>query len=73
MSDKEQYDNVCKAEFAEIKGMIKEMHTALFIGNGTPALKTRVEIHDRYFAVVTWFAGIVITALVALGFKAWEK
>lgn len=66
MNDKEQYENVCKREFAEIKTSLDKFYVAIFEGNGEPGLKAQVQMHQRFIRGLIWFGGVVISALVWL-------
>lgn len=59
MDDTKQYNDVCKGEFKAIKDAIAEMdrghteqwkqiHDKLFVGNGQPALMTRVALLEQH-------------------------
>jgi hypothetical protein len=66
MNDHDQYENVCKREFAEIKASLDKFYAAIFEGNGEPGLKAQVQMHARFLQGLIWFGGIVISALVWL-------
>jgi len=66
-----QYDTVCKGEFkrlldgqAEMKVMLDDLHTKLFVGNGQPALVTRVYGHSLKLQLLMWIGGTLIVALI---------
>jgi hypothetical protein len=64
---------VCKPEFEtiqnqfnEVKEVLTRIETALFVGNGTPSLKTIAEVHDRTINGILWIGGVLFTAVIGV-------
>ena len=62
----EQYEEVCKDEFTEIKQLLKDMHKKLFIGNGQPPITVQIDRLNTFKYVSCWFAGVMTVAVVGL-------
>jgi hypothetical protein len=65
----EQYEKICKAEFAEIKTKLDRLDEAIR-GNGEPGLKTRIDRLERSEATrsrLLWLiAGSAVTGAISL-------
>jgi len=61
-----QYNEVCKAEFEEIKDMIKSMHDKLFVGNGQPPISVQLDRLNMFKKVSVWFYGALSIASIGL-------
>jgi len=64
MTDKEQYEKVCKHEFNEIKVMLDKIHNRLFIDNGTECIQSRLNYHSRVIKIIAWALGVVCVAII---------
>lgn len=74
MNDRDQYDNVCRKEFAEIKTSLDRFYVAIFEGkDGELGLKAQVQIHDRYLNGFIWLGGVIVVALISLGLEVFLK
>ena len=73
MTPTEQYQKVCKQEFQEIKGMIKDVHSEfkevnrkLFVGNGQPPHSVQLDRLNRFMKISVWFFGVITVAGVGI-------
>ncbi len=69
MSDKtpnEQYQDICKDEFAEIKGLLTKLHDKLFVGNGQPPITVQIDRLNTFKKVAIWFGSVFFVAIVGL-------
>ena len=68
MSDnpQSQYNVVCKAEFEEIKGMIKAMHDKMFVGNGQPPISVQIDRLNGFKRFSIWFYGVLAVSSIGL-------
>jgi hypothetical protein len=84
MSEKDQYEDVCKREFQDIKDhsdekfktvqeSLNKFYTAIFEGNGTPSLKSQVELHGRTLTGILWLGGVLTSAVVVCVVELWFK
>jgi hypothetical protein len=48
-----------KETLHRIEAKIDEMHSKMFIGNGTPAMTVRIDRLETFKAVTVWAAGLV--------------
>ena len=64
MSDQDQYDNVCKPEFEEIKAMLNKIHNRLFIDNGTECIQSKLNFHGRVIKIMAWGLGVMCVAII---------
>ena len=57
-------DHICTKEndINEIKTMVGEIHQKLFVGNGTPAICTRLDRVERIVAAVSVAIGTIMLA-----------
>ena len=65
MSENEQYHNVCKDEFAEIKDMIRAVDNAIR-GNGKEGLTTRVVKNEQRHKLLFWVMSAEVGVLLTL-------
>jgi len=72
----DQYNNVCKKDFRDIKASIADLHTDFkkfyndyYIGNGKPPHTVRMDRLERFMTRMVWFIGIVCVSGVGLIFK----
>jgi len=72
----EQYENICKGEFKDIKILIekqteevKNLHNKLFVGNGTPPITVQIDRLNGFKRFSCWFFSAVIIASIGLVFK----
>ena len=73
MTCKEQYDNVCKAEFAELHTKLDTIDVALR-GNGKPGIQVRLDRLEQERisrSKVTWFIIGCITTIAGSIVTAW--
>jgi hypothetical protein len=73
----EQYDDVCKGEFKEIKGLIEKqtrsvdkLYKRLFIGNGVDPITMQIDRLNRFKVVATWFSAAICLAWIGIISKA---
>ncbi len=72
MNEHDQYNDICKAEFLEIKELIKGIDDAIR-GNGKEGLSTRVVKLESIAKILTWLAIALSLPLVGLCVKAgWD-
>ena len=61
----EQYENVCKGEFAEIKGKLDRLDESIR-GNGKPGIQLRLDRLESAHAVRSRLLWLVVGAAVTL-------
>ena len=66
MNENEQYEQVCKNEFADIKELLKEIDKNLFRGNGHPSFSVQLDRLNNFKAFSCWLLGIVTTTSLGL-------
>ena len=49
-----------------MESKIDEIHSRLFVDNGTPCFQTRLDRHDSVIKVITWLAGTTATAVIGV-------
>ncbi len=62
----EQFEKTCKSEFDEIKGMIKNIHDKIFIGNGQPPMSVQIDRLNNFKKVSLWLYGLIAISSVGL-------
>jgi len=65
---KDQYNDICKAEFAELKTMIRAVDTAIR-GNGKEGLVTRVVKNEQRHKLLIWVTIAEVGVLLTLAGK----
>lgn len=68
MNDDERFEQVCNPILTRIESTLSEIHKAIFVGNGTPAITTRLTAGDekmkqfeKYFGWIgKWIASMSI-------------
>ncbi len=59
MTEKKQYEQVCKDRFDEIIEEIRDLKNRLFIDNSNECLQSKVNRHNRWIKAVAGFLTIV--------------
>ncbi len=72
MAKIDQYNNICKAEFSEIKEMIKGIDDAIR-GNGKEGLSTRIVKLESLSKVLIWLAIALSLPVIGLAVQAVAK
>lgn len=67
MTEEQQYEKICKNEFAEIKEAIACLDEKLFKNNGGKCLQSRVDENAIWCSVIKWFT-ITLSSGILLGF-----
>lgn len=70
----DQYNNVCKAQFAEILNEMRGIGRRLFKDNGNICLQTKIDRNTRWihgFAAVLTVVGLGIFGLLLWVIKIW--
>lgn len=80
MNHDERFNQICNPVLTRIDLKLGEIHKAIFVGNGTPAITTRLakgdeklKQHDKYFTALFWIAGAISTPLIVAGVVAGVK
>lgn len=66
MKDEEQYEKICSPEFKKINDKLDDMHRMLFVGNGSPSLKSRIETNEFITKGMLWVSGVLFSAIITV-------
>ena len=62
---------------SNISHQLNDIHSRLFLGNGTPALVTRIDRSERILIFLMWIVGIIattiLTAIIATIFDHFKR
>lgn len=67
-NEQDQYEKVCKVEFAEINMKLDKISRSLFIDNGGESFQSRLNRHDRLIKFTMSLLTIIM--IVLMGFFA---
>lgn len=72
-AEKNQYNEICKGEFAEIKESIGNLHTdfkefykAFYVGNGKESYAVRADRVERFMKLTCWTGGVMFVSWVGI-------
>lgn len=66
MTDKDQYNNVCKEEFHEIKDLLNSINKKLFIDNGVECIQSKINRHDKFLQIFSYILGVIFVSMVGM-------
>ena len=68
MDEQEQYDKICKNEFATIKETLECFNHKLFVDNGSESLQSKINRHNNWIrtqaTVQKWLLALVLGTII---------
>ncbi len=66
MTEKDQYNNVCKEEFHEIKALLNSINKKLFVDNGVECIQSKINRHDKFLQILSYVIGVIFVTMVGV-------
>ena len=74
MDESQQYEKVCKGEFACVREKLDDIRNKLYVDNGGESFQSRLNRHDRWMKVIMGIVAALALAILSFClFMAQEK